>query len=261
MTAGSPPPANPKEPPRTAGGLKLPPIPQEEEFGTDRSRLVAPKESAPKEPGPASGSTPFAMLFIGLLLGLLGGAGATYALWIWEIEPGLEARPTAGEKTDTLARLDGRIVDLQAQLEALRSAQLKSEQQMQEVRQVVATITVQTSNQLNEARNDAQKAKNDLESLKIEAALNKLNQLFDEARLPLAVNQATVTPSEVQLHVSYWGFMVTERETLDNLTHFAAKLDAAFPGKQYPGDYVITFTSIQSGRSATFRRGQWETPH
>lgn len=243
-------PIEPGSPTPLPGGITLPPLPEE----LTETAVAAPSTS-PVQPAPGGLRLWLLPLLAGLLAGTAAAAGLTATLLKTAFAPWQESQQLMLERME---RSETSLRELGAQLDVLRTQQLEQTRQMQEVRQVVATITIQTSSQLKEAQQQAQQARQQLETLKVEAALNNLNLLFDQARLPLVITEARMRETVVELKLSYWGFRNTEREALQMLSRFTSQLQEVFPGRRMPADFIVTFHNAQNNREAVYRRGLWD---
>ncbi|HYE76374.1 MAG TPA: hypothetical protein VEI97_00180, partial [bacterium] len=113
----------PPDPPRLPGGLSLPPLPDEVVADAQAHAPALPVPEVARHPGPpppvrerrGGGAAWVGGLFLGLLLGIGGGAGAAYYLFVTEVSPVLQAKAADEEQR---ARLEGQILDIQAQLDA-----------------------------------------------------------------------------------------------------------------------------------------------
>ncbi|MEO7994938.1 MAG: hypothetical protein ABI743_11120 [bacterium] len=239
---------------RNVGGITLPPLPALVDEGTIDTDVHGRLPSAPT-PREKKSSGGLGLFAIGLLAGILGAAGTMFGLYVTWLVPQIDRTAAL---TSQQGRIDTQLIDLSAQLESLRGSLLKQEQLLGEAREVIAQITLQQAQQLNEAQNAAVKAQNELNSIKLNRKLVDLNDAFQRGGKPIGISQATVEANEVRLTVSYWGYQVTEREALQALLQFSDVIARVFPGIAWPDGYVLTFDSVQNGRRTVYRHGLWE---
>lgn len=228
------------------GGMVLPPLPDAEEAAGPLSSSSPESSVAPR-----SGLAASWVLLLSLLAGGTAGGGVVW----WS---GQHSSPVLENAEARLTLMEGTQRDLEAQLRTLRGQQLELERQLQETRQVVATITLEASRELKSAQQSATKAERELQQLKLETALNRLNQEFAAEGVPIGVTGGSRTGKQVSLTIAYWGFRVTEREALAYLQRFALPLRTAFPDSQFPADFTLTFRGAQNGRESVYRQGLWD---